>query len=468
MPVPLPSALRYQRPGAFSMGASSASDLPTTIGRYEVIRLLGAGAMGRVALARDPVLDREVAVKLLRTDIAVAEDVREGLIVRMRHEARAAARVAHPNLVVLHDMGEDPHVGLFLVFEYVDGPTLKERIDRGPLKMPDVARMARELGQALRFAHDAGVLHRDVKPDNVILSATGAKLVDFGIARVPDSTLTHQGGLLGTPAYSAPETFRQGKFSPASDQFSLAATIYEAVYGERAFPGDDAVAVASRIAHDAPERRASKIGVAEAVDEILARGLAKQADDRFATVEVFGRSLSDALLGSAPFAPITTSNTAPGRTSQSLPPPKPRNFQVAVGVAVVLGVAGLVARAALHQPTPAPEAFATTDGSPSAPPTPAPAASPNRRGRPARSMASDTRPDLGAAPAGDAGPPGTSESASSADPMHSAATAASAAPSAVASASPGPDAGLPLDAGAPPASSADAGAHPAPSARARP
>ena len=99
------------------MRKSSASDLPTTIGRYEVVRLLGAGAMGRVALARDPVLDREVAVKLLRADIAIPEDVREGLIVRMRHEARAAARVAHPNLVVLHDMGEDPDAGLFLVFE---------------------------------------------------------------------------------------------------------------------------------------------------------------------------------------------------------------------------------------------------------------------------------------------------------------------------------------------------------------
>src|SRR6187549_2942065 len=113
------------------MRASSASDLPTTIGRYEIVRLLGAGAMGRVALARDPVLDRQVAVKLLRADIAIPEDVREGLIVRMRHEARAAARVAHPNLVVLHDMGEDPALGLYLIFEYVEGRPLKDRLLAG-------------------------------------------------------------------------------------------------------------------------------------------------------------------------------------------------------------------------------------------------------------------------------------------------------------------------------------------------
>jgi serine/threonine protein kinase len=257
------------------MRRSSAHDLPKAIGRYEVVRLLGTGAMGRVALARDPVLDRQVALKLLRTDIAIPDDLRDGLLIRMRHEAKAAARVSHPNLVVLHDMGEDEEAGLYLVFEYVEGPTLKQRLEKGPLKTVDVARLARELGQALRFAHDAGVLHRDVKPDNVILSITGAKLVDFGIARVPDSTLTHQGGLLGTPAYSAPETFRAGTFSPQSDQFSLAATIYEATFGTRAFPGDDAVAVASHIAHEPPERRAARASLPEAVDEVLARGMAR-------------------------------------------------------------------------------------------------------------------------------------------------------------------------------------------------
>ena len=107
---------------------SPSPDLPETIGRYRVVRLVGEGAMGRVLLAHDPVLDREVAIKHLRADLAIPDEVRRGLVKRMRHEARAAARVMHPNLVTLHDMGEDERVGLYLVFEYVEGPTLKERV----------------------------------------------------------------------------------------------------------------------------------------------------------------------------------------------------------------------------------------------------------------------------------------------------------------------------------------------------
>jgi serine/threonine-protein kinase len=241
---PAPGAARERSPSTPDVVEPA---LPRAIGRYDVVRLLGEGAMGRVLLAHDKVLDREVALKHLRADLAIPRDVRAALVTRMQHEARAAARVPHPNLVVLHDMGEDPVVGLFLVFEFVDGPTLKERLFDGPLSPVEVARLARELGAALTCAHSAGVLHRDVKPENVMLSRAGAKMADFGIARVPDSTLTHQGGLLGTPAYSAPETFASGAFSPASDQFSLAATVYEAASGKRAFPGDDAVSVAAKI-----------------------------------------------------------------------------------------------------------------------------------------------------------------------------------------------------------------------------
>src|SRR6185369_12353529 len=250
--------------------------------------------MGRVLLAHDPVLDRDVAVKHLRDDLKIPREVRSGLVKRMRHEARAAARVAHPNLVVLHDMGEDPTLGLYLVFEYVEGPTLKQRLadadatPRGRLAPDEAARLARQLGAALTLAHEAGILHRDVKPENVILSKSGGKIADFGIARIPDSTLTHQGGLMGTPAYSAPETFRAGKFSPASDQFSLAATIYEALSGRRAFPGDDAVAVAARITHEAPEAFATERSLPAEVDRVLLRAMSKKPEDRFPSCEAFG------------------------------------------------------------------------------------------------------------------------------------------------------------------------------------
>ncbi|MEB2311549.1 MAG: serine/threonine-protein kinase [Sorangiineae bacterium] len=269
--------------------------LPEAIGRYRVVRRLGQGAMGRVLLAHDPVLDRDVAVKLLRDDLAIPPEQRQALIDRMRHEARAAARVSHPNLVALHDMGEDGELGLFLVFEYVEGPTLKERLLGGHLGAELAARFAREIGGALTTAHGAGVLHRDIKPENVILASTGAKIADFGIARVPDSTLTRDGGLLGTPAYSAPESVTGGNFSPLSDQFSMAATLWEALSGRRAFPGDDAIAVATRVTTDEPPRIAALCGLDEHVDTVFARALSKNPRARFASCEEFGRALAEAL-----------------------------------------------------------------------------------------------------------------------------------------------------------------------------
>jgi serine/threonine-protein kinase len=288
--------------------------LPETIGRYEVRSLIGEGSMGRVLLAHDPVLDRDVAVKHLRHDLKIPRDVRDGLLTRMQHEARAAARVAHPNLVVLHDMGEDTAIGLYLVFEYVEGPTLKQRIADGRMPPAEVVRLASDLGAGLSVAHDAGILHRDVKPENVILAKTGAKIADFGIARIPDSTLTHQGGLMGTPAYSAPETFRAGKFSPASDQFSLAATLYEALSGQRAFPGEDAVAVAARIAHESPDAFAESLGLPAAVDAVFARALSRKADERFASCTALSAALADAI---TPRVAIVVDPAIPGRATRS-------------------------------------------------------------------------------------------------------------------------------------------------------
>jgi serine/threonine-protein kinase len=249
--------------------------------------------MGRVLLARDPVLERKVAIKVLRDDLGVPPEVRSALNQRFRQEAKAAAALGHPNMVTLHDMGEDDNVGLYLVFEYLDGPTLRGKLDAGPLSKHDVARLARELGAALTHAHDAGVIHRDVKPENVMLSKTGSKLTDFGIARLPDSTLTRAGSVLGTPAYSAPESLALAEFGPRSDQFSLAATLYEALSGERAFPGDDVLAVATRVAIEPPKplgrRELSK------VEAVLGRALAKDPQKRFPTAAAFGDAFADAL-----------------------------------------------------------------------------------------------------------------------------------------------------------------------------
>ncbi len=293
--------------------ARKAPTAPRRIGRYDVEGLLGQGGMGRVWLARDTVLGRKVAIKVLRDDLALPPNVRDELVVRMGHEARAAAAVSHPNIVTLHDMGEDPTVGLFLVFEYVTTKSedaepgspdadvvvsLRDRLKRGPLPFTEVAKLARELGSALSFAHEAGVIHRDVKPENILFSRTGFKVADFGIARIPDSTITRANTVLGTPAYTAPEALSKGDFGPASDQFSLAATLYEATTGARAFGGEDAIATAGKVSSDAPPPLHEAIGpepVVRAVDAALQRGLAKAPEDRFGSCADLGEEVARAI-----------------------------------------------------------------------------------------------------------------------------------------------------------------------------
>lgn len=320
-----------------------------SLGRYTDLRLLGEGGMGRVFLATDGVLGRKVAIKVLRDDLGLGADARAHLDARLRIEARAAALVTHPNVVVLHDMGDHPDVGLYLVFEHVDGPSLRARLEKGPLTLPDVARLAKELGSALDAAHDAGVLHRDVKPENVFLAPFGSKIGDFGIARVPDASVTRTGmGVVGTPAYAAPEVLR-GKDpspSPKADQFSLAATVYEALTGERAFPGDDLISVAAQIGqstpaevtrHDLP-REAAHLATA-----VLRRGMAKDPTARFGSCTELADAFEAALGSSAvaPTIPYATPRSRPGRSLSAL-----------LGLVIVLGLAALVIARATGPATP--------------------------------------------------------------------------------------------------------------------
>jgi serine/threonine-protein kinase len=322
-------------------------DLPAEIGRYAIVRELGLGGMGRVLLARDSVLGRDVAIKILRDDLGIPPETREQLFERMKNEARAAAAITHPHLVTLFDMGDEASVGLYLVFEYIEGPTLRERIGRGTLAASEVARMARELGGALTRAHEAGVIHRDVKPENVMLSRDGAKITDFGIARLPDSKLTRAGAVLGTPAYSAPEALASSEFSSRSDQFSLAATFYEALSGKRAFPGDDAMSVATRVATE----DATPIGAFSSVDDVLARAMSKDKDRRFASCAIFGDALATALeqrpgITPAP-ASLRISMTSTSRVDTpfhraSLVPKQTRRWQNLLAASAVLLIIGLV------------------------------------------------------------------------------------------------------------------------------
>ncbi len=278
--------------------------LPQQIGRYRIDRLLGSGSMGNVYLAHDADLDRPVAIKTLR-DLALDAETRQVFLGRFQNEARAAARLQHPNIVQIFDVGDDPAVGPYLVFEFVDGHTLKQALRKqGTLGRDELLDLAQQVADALATAHLAGVIHRDLKPENLLITDNGqVKLVDFGIARVPNADLTKEGQFLGTPCYAAPETLRSGEYSEQSDLFSFGAVIYEAACGERAFPGSEAVAVAHKVMNsDPPPPSEANRGAAipATVDAAILRALRKQPSERYASARTFVAALRRAYDGKRP------------------------------------------------------------------------------------------------------------------------------------------------------------------------
>jgi serine/threonine-protein kinase len=264
--------------------------------------------MGNVYLAHDAELDRPVAVKTLR-DLVLDAEMREVFLNRFQNEARAAARLHHPNIVQIFDVGDDPNVGPYLVFEYVRGHTLKEELKKGgPLPPQRLLDIAMQVGDALATAHVAGVIHRDLKPENLLITETGqVKLADFGIARVPNADLTKEGQFLGTPCYSAPETLRSGEYSEQSDLFSFGAVMYEAASGERAYPGTEAMAVAHAVMNGTPvppseaNRGAS---IPSTVDSAILRALERKPANRYASARTFVSALREAYDGRKPPAAV--------------------------------------------------------------------------------------------------------------------------------------------------------------------
>ena len=292
------------------------SSIPKQIGRYSIDRLLGSGAMGYVFPGRDPELDRPVAIKTVR-DLGMSPDALATFLERFRNEARAAARLHHPNIVAVYDVGEDPTSGPFLVFEYVAGATLKQTLRaQGAFEPEAVCRVADELASAIALAHQNGIIHRDIKPDNVLLTPDGgAKLADFGIARIPNATLTREGQFLGTPCYAAPETLDRGSYGAHSDLFSFAAMLYELISGERAFPGTDAVAVAHKVLHEQPQplRQAGRgLNIPAGVEAVIMRGLEKNPSARHEHVPAFADALRDAYAAASLVREPSRSFTAGG------------------------------------------------------------------------------------------------------------------------------------------------------------
>jgi len=316
-------------------------DIPSKIGRYQVERLLGRGAMGSVYLGRDQQLDRAVAIKTVR-HLDLEEKRKQTFLERFKNEARAAARLSHPTIVAVYDVGEDDDVGPYLVFEYVAGSSLKQILrGRGPLEPESAVKLGRQIAAALDTAHRAGVIHRDVKPDNILVSAAGdAKLADFGVARVPDAALTKEGQFLGTPCYAAPETLSHGTYGESTDLFSFAAVLYEAISGVRAFPGDDAISVAHHVVHDEPEPPSLVAGrdqrIPKEVDRVVMRGIDKDPKHRYATAMELMDALSAAYIKTGVLDRDPTGAVV-------LPPPEERSrggstWGFAIAVLALLGI----------------------------------------------------------------------------------------------------------------------------------
>ncbi|HYW68643.1 MAG TPA: serine/threonine-protein kinase, partial [bacterium] len=221
-----------------------------TLSHYRILEKLGAGGMGVVYLAEDTKLGRRIALKLLPSEWTRSPQARA----RFMHEAQTAAALNHPNICTIHEVDEaDDQV--FLAMEHIKGETLRERIERGPLSIDDALTTAIDVGRGLSAAHDQGIVHRDIKPGNVMLTSDGrAKVLDFGLALAPERTrLTMAGRTTGTVSYMSPEQSRGEAVDHRTDIWSLGVMLYEMLTGRRPFVGEHEQAVIRAIVNDEPE-----------------------------------------------------------------------------------------------------------------------------------------------------------------------------------------------------------------------
>ena len=264
------------------------------IGRYQIEETLGRGAMGVVYLARDPIIDRQVALKTMRVDLDAehAEEFRE----RFVREAQAAGRLNHPGIVTVHDVGEDPESGLvYIAMEYVEGRDLKQMLTSGHRFRPsEAARIAADVATALDYAHSLGVVHRDIKPANIILTLDGtAKITDFGIARLETSNLTVDGQFIGTPNFMSPEQITGNPVDGRSDIFSLGVVLFNLLTEKRPFNGGTMHEVTLRIVQEpCPIPSTLSDQLPPAFNPIVLKCLEKNPDRRFQTGSEVARVLA--------------------------------------------------------------------------------------------------------------------------------------------------------------------------------
>ncbi|WP_369294022.1 serine/threonine-protein kinase [Tepidiforma sp.] len=384
--------------------------------------------MAEVWLAEDLRLERWVALKALHASLTAAIDPEA--VAAFEREARVVARLQHPNIVAVHDAGE--HEGRrYIVTEYVHGYTLRQLIaTHGRLTEREVVRLGRQIADALAYAHGLGVIHADVKPENILVNEHGvAKLADFGVAETLGRTLSPAmaNDLLGTIAYLAPEVIQGSTPSPASDQYALALTLYEAAAGRLPWSGaSPAVVAGQRLAAPPPSLRRFAPGSSSQLEAVLGRALALEPSDRFPDLRAFSRALANIPLGQTPTAPITAPPGRPPQLRRQTTARVPRarahapRRSTATGWFTALAIVGVllfavgaaVLLAAIvsegggsGSPTPVPTPVPTSAPEPTAVPTAVPSPSPTPQPTPGQSPSPAVSPTPRVSPT--PSPPGT-------------------------------------------------------------
>ena len=356
---------------------------PQTLARYQIQGEIGRGMMGVVYRALDPALGRIVALKTVHSVFPLPAEQQKAFEERFLSEARVAAGLSHPAIVVVHDVGRDPESGaLFIAFEYLQGQTLSELTATGALDWREAFRIAGRLAEALHHAHARGVVHRDIKPGNVMVLPTGdPKIMDFGIAKIASSQLTAAGEFFGTPSYMSPEQALGESVDARSDIFSLGSVTYLMLTGTKAFEATSVPAVLNKVARNDPPPPSQFVpGLPADVDLIVMRSLAKRPSERYPDGRTMAEDIEDALAGRPLRHRLTEppawagSSTGPVTPADvASPPPAPAAWRRREVIALVgLGLAGAVALLMVSGHQPAPVLPAPRGASPPALPTPVP------------------------------------------------------------------------------------------------
>ena len=336
------------------------------LGKFEIKRVLGNGAMGEVYLGVDPSIGREVAIKTILPAAAQGGEAKE----RFAREARAAGVLNHPNLVTIYEFGEDQGV-LYIAMELVKGHDLEELLEEQSLTRSEVLEVLAQVCDGMGFAHRQHIVHRDIKPSNVRVQRDGkrlhAKVMDFGVAKISNSDMTATGMVMGTVSYMAPEYIRTGKPDPRSDLFAVGVMLYECLSGRKPFAGDTTPTVLYRIVNEAPDPIDTERlkGISPGIRALLDRSLCKNPDERFQTAEDLAKALraakdpswtgqleeaTTALRGAPQAAPTAAARPAPVDATLQIPvappvpasAPRPEPASGGKGKGLWIGLAALV------------------------------------------------------------------------------------------------------------------------------